>query len=150
MLKFDREWAEKIYKERPRGVRGVGRTTAAVYHAVKYAVEHPSSTVLYIAPLQIQGDFARRVIRSILEQEFPKYKNLSCISSFGPILLVPQHGPTSSLKIHAGSIESADREYFTFVADDLGEYADITRKRPPLFHHAINAIYNGDPPPGTR
>ncbi len=148
-MKFDKERAEKVFSERVTGERCIGRTTAAIYVAIKHCIANPGTDGLYIAAVTAQAGYAFQAAHEILRQEFPQAEILTGASKDKIIFMLPKCIP-SSLTIFSGSLETADRFRCDFVADDLGEWKDIHRRSKRYFNPDVQAIYDGKPPPGTR
>lgn len=112
-MKLDLERIERLFLERPRGVRNVGRTTAAVYRACLRAAA--GERVIYVTRTYAQTRILRALADSIC-----KSLNVGCS---------PRERWHLRDNLHVVNCDNsqaiqASLAYGGALADDLGEWAD--------------------------
>lgn len=151
MSGHDDKRLKHVLQNRPRGVRGVGRTYAACWKLCKQLDKVldagpqglPAQQILYIVPSRERGRFVADELRKVMHERFPA---LSKAVTWTATSLQLHH---VQLKIEAvpepGALAFMRGSRDPDIVDDFGEYADAYFER---FLPKILALLCGQDPQG--
>jgi hypothetical protein len=138
-MTIDKARIHQLFKERPRHVRGLGRTTAALYRALERVAGKPGMILFYPIADDKMSALVRKVVEIANSPESP-----TRLAQIGPCQVVAKDGGA----IEFDHVDPRDPDVklarYEHIADDLGEFADMMQ--PQRVSHQATRLLAGLPP----